>query len=78
MKTMTGKVVSDKMQHTVVVEVVRFATHPKYHKRMRKTKKYHAHTESLVKTGSRVRLVEIAPVSRTKHWKVAEVVEEGK
>ena len=39
MKTMTGKVVSDKMQHTVVVEVVRFATHPKYHKRMRKTKK---------------------------------------
>ncbi len=74
MKTIVGKVVSNKTQNMVVVEVVRFVAHPMYHKRVRKVRKYHAHTENSLGLGEKVRLVETAPISRTKHFKVSEVV----
>lgn len=74
MKTITGKVISAKMIHTAVVEVVRFIEHPVYHKRIRRTKKFHAHDEIGVKEGDQVRLVETKPISKTKFWKIVEVV----
>ena len=74
MRTITGKVISNKMAHTAVVEVTRFSAHPMYHKRVRKTKKYHVHTESVVAVGDVVRISECAPISKTKFWKLNEVV----
>ena len=74
MKTITGKVVSNKTPKMVVVEVVRFVAHPMYHKRVRRTKKYHAHTENPLNLGDKVRLVETAPISQTKRFTVKEVM----
>jgi small subunit ribosomal protein S17 len=74
MKILTGKVVSDKIKNTVVVEVVRFVAHPLYKKRMRRTKRYHAHSEMDVKLGSEIKIAEHSPISKTKTWKVIEVV----
>jgi small subunit ribosomal protein S17 len=74
MKILTGKVVSDKIKNTVVVEIVRFVAHPLYKKRMRRTKRYHAHSDVVAKLGSVVRISENNPVSKTKTWKVIEVV----
>ncbi|MEK9200674.1 MAG: 30S ribosomal protein S17 [Patescibacteria group bacterium] len=73
MKIITGKVVSDKMQNTVVVETTRFASHPLYRKRIRKTAKFHAHNEMGAKTGDTVKIAEIRPMSKTKNWKVIEI-----
>jgi len=69
-----GKVVSTKMAKTVVVEVERTVAHPLYKKRMRKAKKIKAHDEIGVKVGNKVRIVSVAPVSKTKHFKIVEVV----
>lgn len=74
MKTVTGKVISNKMAQTVVVEVTRFTAHPRYHKRVRKTKKYHVHTDNPVTVGTEVRICECAPISKTKFWKLVEEV----
>lgn len=74
MKTIKGKVLSTKMKNTVVVEVVRFIEHPLYHKRIRRTKNYHAHCEISVATGETVKIVPIRPMSKTKFWKVLEVI----
>lgn len=74
MRALTGKVVSTKMQKTAVVEVERFFTHPLYEKRLKKTKKYHVHDEIGVKKGDRVKFAETRPLSKTKKWKVVEVL----
>jgi small subunit ribosomal protein S17 len=74
MKTLQGKVVSDKMQKTVVVAVERFMAHPRYHKRIRRTNKFHAHDEIGVSRGDEVKIVEISPVAKTVTWKVSEIV----
>ena len=74
MKTVTGTVISNKMQKTVVVEEVRLVAHPMYHKRTRKNTKYHAHDEVGVKIGDVVELVACRPISKTKAWKVKGVV----
>jgi small subunit ribosomal protein S17 len=74
MKAVVGKVISDKMKNTVVVEVGRSMAHPLYHKQMRKNSKFHAHNEIGAKTGDTVRLVEIRPMSKTKYWKVEAVI----
>jgi small subunit ribosomal protein S17 len=74
MKTIIGKVIAAKMKKTVVVEVERLVAHPMYHKRIRRTKKYHAHNEMQVKTGDIVKLTESRPLSKTKKWIVIEII----
>jgi len=70
-----GRVVSDKMNKTVVVAVENRAPHPKYGKIMVKTKRYKAHDEeNKCKEGDRVRIQETRPLSKTKSWVVAEIL----
>jgi len=69
-KTFVGKVVSAKMQKTVVVEVVSAKPHPLYRKVIRRRKKFYAHDEIGVKEGERVEIKETRPLSKTKRFKV--------
>lgn len=73
-----GRVVSDKMDKTVVVSVDRLKPHPLYRKTIRVTKKFHAHDETnTCKTGDVVRIGETRPLSKTKCWEVVEIVTKG-
>jgi small subunit ribosomal protein S17 len=75
-KVRIGVVVSDKADKTVTVQVERRFAHPLYGKQVRKTKKYHAHDENNeYKVGDTVRMVETRPLSKTKRWRVAELIE---
>ncbi len=74
MKSIIGHVVSDKMTNTVVIETTSLVAHPLYSKRLRRTRKIHAHNLVGAKTGDRVRLVEIKPISKTKNWLVEAVL----
>jgi small subunit ribosomal protein S17 len=75
-KERRGVVVSDAMDKTVVVRVDILKPHPKYHKMMRRSIKLHAHDEAnQAKIGDIVRVVETRPLSKNKHWRVAEIVE---
>jgi small subunit ribosomal protein S17 len=70
-KELIGKIVSDKMQKTVVVEVERIKEHPKYKRRYKVHKKYKAHTETgEFKMGDKVMIRETKPVSKDKKWEV--------
>lgn len=70
-KKLQGKVVSDKMQKTVVVEVERIKEHPKYKRRFKVHKKYKAHDEKgEFHVGDTVVIEETAPISKDKRWKV--------
>lgn len=70
-KVLKGVVVKDVMDKTVVVEVTRFVEHPKYGKRIKKTKNYKAHDENnLKKVGDVVEIEEVKPISKDKHFKV--------
>lgn len=74
-RVLTGTVVSDKTDKTVVVKVERKVKHPLYGKIIRRSKKYHAHDEGNVfKTGEVVRIEECAPISKLKTWTVIEKV----
>jgi small subunit ribosomal protein S17 len=78
-KVREGLVVSDKMDKTVVVEVEDRVKHPKYGKVLRRTKKYKAHDEQNdCGVGDRVLLMETRPLSATKRWRVAEILEKAK
>ena len=78
-KTREGLVVSDKMDKTVVVEVVDRVMHPKYGKVIRRTKKYKAHDDAnACGVGDRVLLMETRPLSATKRWRVAQILEKAK
>jgi small subunit ribosomal protein S17 len=78
-RSMTGRVVSDKMNKTVTVLVERRVTHPLYGKIVTRSKKFHAHDESNdVKEGDLVTIEECRPLSKTKTWKVTQVVEKAK
>jgi small subunit ribosomal protein S17 len=69
--TLKGKVVSDKMDKTVVVAVTRFVEHKKYKKRIKISKKYKAHDETnSKKVGDTVEIEETKPISKDKHFKV--------
>ncbi len=71
-----GRVVSDKMEKTVVVAVDFTVQHPLYKKAMRRTHKFKAHDEqNTCKIGDRVRIEETRPISRDKHWIVREVLQ---
>jgi small subunit ribosomal protein S17 len=74
-----GKVVSDAMEKTIVVRVDVVKAHPRYKKVVRRSVKFHAHDEtSQAKVGDIVRIVETRPLSKTKRWRLAEVVEAAK
>ena len=74
-KIMIGKVVSDKMQKTIVVQVERTVKHPKYGKILRRNTKLHAHDENEVcKIGSIVKIRESRPLSKLKNWVLVEVI----
>ena len=74
-RVLTGVIVSDKTDKTVVVNVERKVKHPLYGKIIRRTKKYHAHDEANeFKQGETVRIEETAPISKLKTWKVIERV----
>jgi small subunit ribosomal protein S17 len=74
-RTVTGKVVSDKMDKTIVVQVERSVRHPKYEKIIRKRTKLHAHDEKgEAKVGQMVKIQECRPVSKTKTWKLVEIL----
>jgi len=74
-----GVVVSDKGDKTIVVKVDVIKSHPKYKKVIRRAVKFHAHDEqNAAGIGDTVRIVETRPISKTKHWRLAEVVEKAK
>ncbi|MEH2322650.1 MAG: 30S ribosomal protein S17 [Nostoc sp.] len=74
-KERVGLVVSDKMQKTVVVAIENRAPHPKYGKIVVNTQRYKVHDEeNKCKVGDRVRIQETRPLSKTKRWKVTEVL----
>jgi small subunit ribosomal protein S17 len=78
-KSRLGLVVSDAMDKTVVVEVRNAAAHATYGKIVRRTKRLKAHDEgNEVGVGDTVRIAETRPLSRTKRWRVVEVVEKAK
>lgn len=71
-----GRVVSDKMEKTIVVAVDYLKPHPLYRKIIRKTNKFHAHDETnQCKIGDVVRIGETRPLSRTKRWELIEIVQ---
>ena len=71
----TGRVVSNKMDKTVVVEVADTFTHRLYHRTMKQTKKLHAHDEeNRCNVGDVVEIVSSRPLSKTKRWRVREIV----
>ena len=77
-RTLVGRVVSDKMQSTVTVLVERKVKHPVYGKVMTRSKKYHAHNEGdAARSGDLVEIAESRPISRTKAWRVTQVLEKA-
>jgi small subunit ribosomal protein S17 len=70
-----GKVVSTKMNKTVLVEIERLVTHPLYKKRIKKTKRFKAYDEIGVKIEDKVKIVSTRPTSKDKHFKVEELIE---
>jgi small subunit ribosomal protein S17 len=74
-----GVVVSDKGDKTIIVKVDVIKSHPKYKKVVRRSVKFHAHDEqNAAGLGDTVRIVETRPLSKTKHWRLAEVVEKAR
>lgn len=77
-KTQIGKVVSDKMDKTIVVAVETYKKHKLYHKRIRYTKKFKAHDEhNQAKIGDTVEIMETRPISKDKRWRLIEIVKEA-
>ena len=78
-KERKGVVVSDKRDKTITVAVERRTQHPKYKRVVKKTKKYTAHDEENVcNEGDTVRIMETRPLSKTKRWRLVEIVEKAK
>ena len=78
-KTKTGVVTSSKMDNTITVAVERKVKHPIYGKFVKKTTKFHAHDEkNECGIGDTVRIMESRPLSKTKRWRLVEVVEKAK
>jgi len=78
-RTLTGRVVSDKMDKTITVLIERRVTHPLYGKIVTRSKKYHAHDEkNECHEGDLVTIEECRPISKTKAWRVAKLVEKAR
>lgn len=74
-KTRVGLVVSDKMEKTIVVEYTARVPHPKFKKIVKRTKKFYAHDEKgEAAVGDKVRIIECRPISKTKRWRLVEVL----
>ena len=74
-----GRVLSNKMNKTVVVAVERSVVHPIYRKVLRRMTKLKAHDEqNACNIGDRVRMIQTRPISKEKHWRVVEVLEKGR
>lgn len=77
-KEYVGKVVSDKMEKTIVVEISTTRQHPKYKKRLKYSTKFKAHDENnTAKEGDIVRIMETRPLSKDKRFRLVEVIEEA-
>lgn len=78
-KTLVGKVVSDKMDKTIVVAIEDSVKHPLYGKVVKRTVKVKAHDENNeCKVGDRVRVMETRPLSKEKRWRLTEIIERAK
>ena len=78
-KVRDGVVVSSKMDRSIVVAVVERVRHPKYNKFVKRTKKLYAHDETNdAREGDKVRVMETRPMSKTKRWRLVEIVERAK
>ena len=78
-KVRVGKVVSDKMDKTIVVAIEDNVRHPKYGKIIKRTVKIHAHDEKNVcNVGDKVSVMETRPLSATKRWRLVEIIEKAK
>lgn len=78
-KTVVGKVVSDKMDKTVVVAIEDSVKHPLYKKIIKRTVRLKAHDENNeCRIGDRVRLMETRPLSKDKRWRLVEIIEKAK
>ena len=78
-KTKVGKVVSDKMEKTIVVAIETKVRHPLYGKTMNRTTKFKAHDENNeAKLNDKVLIMETRPLSRDKRWRLVEIVEKAK
>lgn len=78
-KVRVGRIVSDKMEKTVVVAVEDFVRHPLYGKAVKKTTKFKAHDENNdCRIGDKVKIMETRPLSKDKRWRVAEIIERAK
>ena len=78
-KTRVGKVISDKMEKTVVVAIEDNVKHPTYGKIIKRTSKVHAHDENNeCQIGDKVEVMETRPLSKTKRWRVTRIIEKVK
>ena len=78
-KTRVGLVTGDKMNKSISVSVERKLKHPLYGKYMKKTKKFHAHDEKdEANIGDLVKIMETRPLSKTKRWRLVEIIEKAK
>lgn len=74
-KVLFGEVVSDRMHKTITVKVERRVQHPVYERVIRRSKKFHVHDEqNQCQTGDQVRIIETRPLSKTKRWRLLEIV----
>ncbi len=74
-KVLSGEVVSDRMDKTITVKVERRIRHAIYERVIKRSKKYHAHDEqNQCQIGDQVRIIETRPLSKTKRWRLLEVV----
>ena len=78
-KTRIGKVVSNKMDKTIVVAIETLVSHPLYKKSVKRTTKFKAHDENNeCNIGDRVRIMETRPLSKEKRWRLVEIIERAK
>jgi len=78
-RVLTGTVISNAMEKTVVVEVISLKAHPVYKKRYRTTKKYYVHDEeNQCNPGDKITISETRPLSKSKRWRVLDVVERAR
>ena len=78
-KIRTGKVISNRMQKTIVVAVERLLQHPRYKRIVKRTNKLYAHDEkNECKVGDKVKVMEIRPLSKLKRWRVVSVLEKAR
>ena len=77
-KTVTGVVTSDKMDKTIVVQTLRAVRHPLYRKYLRRPQTYRVHDENnAARAGARVLIMPTRPLSKTKRWRLVEILEQG-